>query len=70
VYGQSIDVEIKKLKEELKSEGISSLEKRSHIIEFNKMWRDELRYSLQLTLSDLPIGITILFMLLQPLLKR
>ena len=70
VYGQSIDVEIKKLKEELKSEGLSPLEKRSHIIEFNKMWRDELRYSLQLTLSDLPIGITILFMLLQPLLKR
>jgi len=40
------------------------------LIEFDKMSRDELRYSLQLALTDLPIGITILYMLLQPLIKR
>jgi hypothetical protein len=34
------------------------------------MCRDELRYSLQLTINDLPFGITILLMVLQPLLKR
>lgn len=70
VYGQSIDVESKKLQEELRDEGLSPLEKRSYLIEFDKMSRDELRYSLQLTLTDLPIGITILYMLLQPLLNR
>jgi len=70
VYGQSIDVEIKRLQKVLQDEGLSPIEKRSYLIEFNKMCRDELRYSLHLTLNDLPIGITILFMLLQPLLKR
>jgi hypothetical protein len=70
VYSKSIDVEIKGLQKVLQDEGLTPLEKRSYLIEFNKMCRDELRYSLQLTLSDLPIGITILFMLLQPLLKR
>jgi len=70
VYGQSIDVEIKRLQKVLRNEGLTPIEKRSYLIEFNKMCRDELRYSLQLTLSDLPIGITILIMLLQPLLKR
>jgi len=70
VYSKSIDVEIKRLQKVLQDEGLSPVEKRSYLIEFNKMCRDELRYSLQLTLSDLPIGITILFMLLQPLLRR
>jgi hypothetical protein len=70
VYGQSIDVEIKKLQEELRDEGLTPLEKRSYLIEFDKMSRDELRYSLQLTLTDLPIGITIVYMLVEFLLKR
>jgi len=38
-------------------------------MEFQKLSREELRYRLQLTLSDLPFGITILIMVLQPLLK-
>jgi hypothetical protein len=70
VYSKSIDVEISRLQKVLQDEGLGPLEKRSYLIEFNKMCRDELRYSLQLTLTDLPIGITILFMLLQPLLAR
>jgi hypothetical protein len=70
LYSQSIDVEIHRLKKEMRSEELSAYEKRSYLIEFDKMSRDELRYSLQLTLSDLPIGITILIMLLEPLLKR
>jgi len=70
LYGQSIDAEIKKLKGKLQNEELSPYEKRIYLIEFNKMSRDELRYSLQLTLSDLPIGITILIMVLEPLLKR
>ena len=70
LYSQSIDCEIKNLQQVLQNEQLSAFQKRSYLIEFNKMSRDELRYSLQLTLSDLPIGITILVMLLQPLLAK
>jgi hypothetical protein len=70
LYSKSIDVEIQRLKETMKNESISEFDKRSHLLEFEKMSRDELRYSLQLTLSDLPIGITILVMALESLLKR
>lgn len=69
IYSQSIDVEIKKLRVVLKSEALSAFEKRSHLIEFDKMCREELRHSLQLSLSDLPIAITVSVMLLQSFLK-
>ena len=70
LYSQSIDCEIKSLQQALQSEALSAFEKRSYLIEFDKMSRDELRYSLQLTLTDLPIGITILIMVLQPLVGK
>jgi hypothetical protein len=70
LYSESIEVEIKRLKKAMRNEALSAYEKRSYLVEFDRMSRDELRYSLQLTLSDLPIGITILIMLLQPLLAR
>jgi len=70
IYSKSIDIEVRELQTTLKNETLSEFEKRSCLIEFDKMSRDELRYSLQLTLADLPIGITILIMLLQPLLKH
>lgn len=69
LYGQSIDVEIKNLKKAMRNSALNAYEKRSYLMEVDKMSRDELRYNLQLTLSDLPIGITILIMVLQPLLK-
>jgi hypothetical protein len=70
LYSQSIDVEIRRLQEVLQDEALSAYEKRSYLMEVDKMSRDELRYSLQLTLSDLPIGITILIMVLEPLIRR
>jgi hypothetical protein len=70
LYNRSIELEIEKLKQILKNEALSSYEKRSHLIEFKRMSREELNYGLKLTLSDLPIGITILIMVLEPLLKR
>lgn len=70
LYSQSIEVEIKRLQEVLRDEALSPFEKRSYLMEVDKMSRDELRYNLQLTLSDLPIGITILLMVLQPLLSK
>jgi hypothetical protein len=70
LYGKSIDVEIKSVREAMKDDSISDFEKRTYLLEFEKMAREELRYSLQLSLSDLPIGITIIVMALQSLLKR
>jgi hypothetical protein len=70
LYSKSIDVEIKRLKEAMKNDSISEFEKRSYLLEFEKMSREELRYSLQLSLSDLPIGITIIVMALESILKR
>jgi len=70
LYDESIDVEVKQLQDVLRREGLSPFEKRSYLIAFNKMSRDELRFSLQLSLSDLPIGITILIMILEPLIRR
>jgi hypothetical protein len=69
LYSQSIDCEIKSLQQSLRNEKFSAFEKRAYLIAFDKMARDELRYSLQLTLSDLPICITILIMVL-PLMTK
>lgn len=70
LYSQSIDIEIKNLKKAMRNSSLSTYEKRSYQLEVDKMSRDELRYNLQLTLSDVPIGITILIMVLQPLLGK
>lgn len=70
IYSESIDIEIKVLQKALQNEALSSFERRSYLIEFDKMSRDELRYRLGLTLSDLPIGITVLVMVLEPLLRN
>jgi hypothetical protein len=69
IYDQSIDVEIARLRKAMRNESISAYEKRSYLIEFDKMSREQLRYSLQLALTDIPIGITILIMIIQPFLK-
>lgn len=69
LYSKSIDVEITNLRRKLRDENLNAYEKRSYLIEFNKMSREELRYSFQLALTDLPIGITILAMVIQALLK-
>ena len=69
LYSKSIDLEIDSLKRNMNNEKLNAFEKRSYLIEFNKMCRDELRYSFQLALTDLPIGITILAMVIQALLK-
>lgn len=67
-YSQSIDYEIKDLQQKLSGKGLTEFEQRSYVMEVEKMARDELRYSLQLSLSDLPIGITLLVMIIQTLL--
>lgn len=71
VYDQSIDVEIGRLQEALRSEGLSAYEKRSYLMEFDKRFRDELNSSLKwIPLEALPTWITILITLLGALLSR
>ena len=70
LYSQSIDLEARRLKKAMNNASLSLYEKRSYLIEFKRMYSEELRYSLQLTLNDLPIGITLLIMALQALVRR
>lgn len=70
VYDKSIDVEVQSLHDLLKSERLTSFEKRLHLLRLAKMYKEELRYSLQLTLSDLPIGVTILLMVAETIINR
>lgn len=69
IYSRSIDVEIQDLRTALRDENLSAFLKRSHLVEFDKMYREELRHSLQLRLSDLPIAITVFAGLIQMLVK-
>lgn len=70
LYSQSIDFEIKRLQTVIQNEDLTAYEQKSYLLEVDKMSRDELHYSLQLTLGDLPIGITLAVMLLQPLFTK
>lgn len=70
VYGESIEIEIQHLQDTLQEERLSEYEKRSYVMEVEKMARDEMRLNLQLSLEDLPIGITVLIMVLQSLLSK
>lgn len=70
VYSKSIDLELEALQATLQSEQLSAYEKRSCLLAFDKMYRDELRHNLQLTLNDLPIVITISVMVLERLIRR
>jgi len=69
IYSKSIDVELRQVQRRLRSESLNALEKRLFLLEFNKTCRDELRHSLQLTLGDLPIAITIFIMVIEPVIK-
>lgn len=66
LYSQSIDVEMETLQATLKDENLTRVEKRSHLMQVDKMLREELRHSLQfITLSDLFIGSIILVIIIQ-----
>jgi hypothetical protein len=71
LYGQSIDVEVRNLKRALRHEGLSAYERRSYLMEFDKISRDELRHSLaRVTLYSLPTWISLLITVLGPVLRR
>lgn len=59
IYLRSIAIEIENLKKKYSDNKLSAFERMSYIVEHDKLLKGELKYRLRLTLSDLPIGITI-----------
>lgn len=70
IYAKSIDFEVQSLRGLAKGNSLSPFERELRLLELRNMQREELRYSLQLTLSDLPIGITILIMVAEPIIRH
>jgi|GEM_PF-1223699 hypothetical protein len=59
MYLRSIAIEIESLKKRYNDNELSPFERMSYIVEHDRLLKDELKHRLRLTLSDLPIGITI-----------
>ena len=60
LYSKSIEIKMKELTKSLKDKDLTVFEQLTYLAEREKMSRDELKYRLQLSLSDIPIGITIM----------
>lgn len=59
LYGQSIDYSLAKLKVKIRKDNLSEFERLFYIIEYDKVSRDELNYRLRMTLTDLPMAVTL-----------
>lgn len=65
LYMKSINHRINTIQQQLsRKKSISEIERLSYLIEYDKATKDELKYRMRVTLSDLPIAITIVIMLL------
>lgn len=69
LYGRSIRWKTNDIKASFSNANLTDFERLSYLIEYDKMSRDELRYRLRATLSDLPIAITIVLMIVGVLVK-
>jgi hypothetical protein len=69
LYSRSISNEVSKLTETLRTEYLSEIEKMSFVVAYDRLAKDELKGMLQLSLSDLPMGVTIIVMIIGLLLK-
>lgn len=63
LYGRSISAKTEEIKKGLMNADVSEFERLTYLIEYDKMSKDELKYRLRVTLSDLPIAITIILMI-------
>jgi len=70
LYSRSIADEVGDLTRKLRSKNLTEYERLSYVIEYDKLCKDELRNRLRITLSDLPIGITIITMIVGLLIKH
>lgn len=69
LYARSIEHDVRQLTNKLRDDHLSEFERRSYLIEYDRLARDEMRYRLQLSLSDLPMGVTIVVMIIGLLMK-
>lgn len=69
LYSRSIKQEVDRLVDHLRRQNLSEYERLSYVVEYDALQRDELRTRLQLSLSDLPIGLTIVLMVVALFIK-
>jgi len=70
LYSRSINEEVTLLTDRLKRQAMTDFERWSCVLEYDKLWKEELRNRLRITMSDLPIGITIIIMIGDLLLRK
>jgi len=69
LYSRSIKQEVDHLLEQLRRRNLTEYERLSYVVEYDALARDELKTRLQLSLSDLPIGLTIVLMVVALFMK-
>jgi hypothetical protein len=70
LYQQSIAHSLRGIRRKLKDQALSEYERHWYVIEYDKISRDELRYRLRMTLSDLPMAVTLALALLSLMMAR
>jgi hypothetical protein len=68
LYSKSIRAKTDEIQKAIQDKDLTEFERMSYLIEYDKMSNDELKHRLRVTLSDLPIAITIILMILSLLL--
>lgn len=69
LYTKSINFKQKKLQKYIKKKELTEFEKIQYLKDMDKISRDELKYRLRAALSDLPMALTILIMILSLFIK-
>jgi hypothetical protein len=69
LYKKSIAEEVSELTNALRNEHLSEMERMSFMIAYDRLAKDELKSMLQLSLSDLPLGITVIVTVIGVLVK-
>jgi hypothetical protein len=70
LYQQSIAHSLRGIRRKLKDQALSEYERHWYVVEYDKISRDELRYRLRMTLSDLPMAVTLALALLSLMMAR
>ncbi|MBS1984289.1 MAG: hypothetical protein JST16_08955 [Bdellovibrionales bacterium] len=69
LYSRSIKQELDRLMDQLRRQNLSEYERLSYVVEYDALQRDELKTRLQLSLSDVPIGLTLVLMVVALFIK-
>lgn len=69
LFEREIQGEVETLTEKLKNEHLSEMERMSFVVEYDRLAKEEVKGKLQLSLSDLPMAITIVLMIIGLLVK-